>query len=81
MKLIPRTSIGIEVANQDMRIAVVREFASRRRLLRMDVLPGFAASSEEDKAASLAVYLKKHNLSGSKVHLTLPGACGVTRDL
>jgi Tfp pilus assembly protein PilN len=81
MKLIPQTSVGIEITAQDVRIAVLREFAGKRRLVRIDALTGFAALSEEDKVASLTTHFKRHKLSGFNIHLTLPGTSGVTRDL
>jgi Tfp pilus assembly protein PilN len=81
MSIVPHTSVGIEVAGQDARTAVVREFAGSRRLLRMDVLPGFLGLSDQDKAATLAGHFKQHKLSSLNVYLTLPGTFGVTRDL
>jgi Tfp pilus assembly protein PilN len=81
MKLIPQTSVGIEIAGKDLRIAVVREFAGRRRLVRLDVLTGFVGLTEEDSATYLAAHFKKHKLTNYNVHLTFPGAWGVTRDL
>jgi Tfp pilus assembly protein PilN len=47
----------------------------------MDVLTGFAGLSEEDKVTVLTAHFKRHRLSNFNVHLTLPGTCGVTRDL
>jgi len=81
MKIIPQTSVGIEIAGQDLRIAVLRTFAGKRRLIRMDVLPGFIGLTDEDKLSNLSAYFKKHKLTGLNVHLTVPGAWGVTRDL
>jgi Tfp pilus assembly protein PilN len=81
MKIIPHTSVGIEAAGPDLRVAVVREFAGARRLLRMDKVAGFASLSDDDKAAALAAHFKQHKLSGYNVHLTLPGGFGVVRDL
>ena len=81
MKIIPQTSAGIEIAGQDLRIAVLRTFAGKRRLIRMDVLPGFIGLTDEDKLSNLSTYFKKHKLTGLNIHLTVPGAWGVTRDL
>jgi Tfp pilus assembly protein PilN len=81
MKFVPQTSAGIEIAGQDLRIAVVRASARRRRVLHTDVLAGFAGLSDEDRLTYLAAYFKKHKLSGLNVHLTLPGSLGVARDL
>jgi len=81
MKVLPKTTIGIEVAGDDVRIAVLREFAGKRRLVRMDTLAGFAGLTDEDKATGLVGHFKKHGLSGYNVHLTLPGTSGLVRDL
>ena len=81
MKIVPQTSVGIEIAGQELRIAVLREFAGRRRLLRFDVLTGFLGFSEEDRALYLAAHFKKHKLTSLNVHLALPGTWGITRDL
>src|SRR5262245_5189620 len=81
MMIIPQTIVGIEIAAEDVRIAVLRAFAGRRRLVRMDTLTDFAGLSEEDKATTLAAHFKTHRLSNFNVHLNLPGTAGVTRDL
>src|SRR6266446_758049 len=81
MKVIPQTAVGIEIAGQDLRIAVLRGFGSRRRLLRIDVLTGFVELSDEDRTTSLAAHFKRNKLSNLNVHLTVPGSWGVTRDL
>src|SRR5436190_18306135 len=81
MKIIPQARVGIEVAGQDLRIAVVRQFAGKWRLLRLDVLQDFVGLSDEDRLTSLAGHFQKHKLSNLSVHLALPGAWGVTRDL
>jgi len=81
MSMIPKTSIGIEIAGEDLRLAVLREFAGRRRLVRMDVLAGFLAFSDEDRTIQLATHFRKHKLSNFNVHLTVPGSWGVARDL
>ena len=81
MRIIPQTSVGVEIAGQDLRIAALREFAGKRRLVRMDVLTGFVGLSEEDSVTYLAAHFKRHKLSGFNVHLTLPGIWGVIRDL
>jgi general secretion pathway protein L len=81
MKIVPQTSVGAEIAGQDLRIAVIRAFGGKRRLLHMEVLAGFAALTEEDRVTHLAAHFKKHKLTGFNVHLTIPGPWGVTRDL
>src|SRR4051794_5582160 len=81
MKMIPQTRVGIEIAGQDLRIAVVRRFMGKWRLVRMDVLADFVGLSDEDKLTSLAAHFKKHKLTNLGVHLVLPGTWGVTRDI
>jgi len=81
MMIIPRTSIGIEIAGQDLRVAVVRALGGKRRLLRKDVVQGFVALSAEDRQQTLVALFKRHKLGHFDIHLTLPTAWGVTRDL
>jgi Tfp pilus assembly protein PilN len=81
MKIIPQTNVGIEIAGNDARIAVLKEFGGKRRLVRMDTLAGFTSLTDEDKAAALAAHFKRHRLSNFNVRLTLAGSLGVTRDL
>ncbi|MBI4474839.1 MAG: PilN domain-containing protein [Acidobacteria bacterium] len=81
MRIIPRTIVGIEIAGQDVRIAVLRDIAGKRRLLRADVLEDFLRLSEEDRLGTLAGHFKRNRLSNFNVHLALPGVFGVTRDL
>src|SRR5436189_4606733 len=81
MSLIPQTSVGIEIAGEELRIAVLREFAGRRRLVRMDVLAGFLVLSDEDRAIQLSSHFRKHKLFNFNAHLTVPGSWGVARDL
>ena len=81
MKITPQTIVGIETTGEDLRIAVLRAFAGKRRLVRLEALTGFAPLSDEDKATALAAYFKKNGLSSLNVYLTLPGTSGVIRDL
>src|SRR5262245_60191505 len=79
--MLPRTSVGLEIAGQDLRIAVVRSFGRKRRLLRLANLTGFLPLSEEDRKRKLSSCIKQHNLPTSRVYLTLPNALGLLRDL
>jgi Tfp pilus assembly protein PilN len=81
MKIAPQTIVGIETAGEDLRIAVLRAFGGKQRLIRLEALTGFAPLSDEDKATALAAYFKKNRLAAFNVYLTLPGTSGVTRDL
>ncbi len=81
MRLIPQAAVGIEIAGNDLQIAVVRDFAGKRRLLYQEVLAGFLALPEQDRSSALLAIFKKNKLSGLNVHLTFPGNCGVVRDL
>jgi len=81
MRLIPQTMVGIEVAGDDARIAVVRAVFNKPKVVRADLLAGFGRLSEEDKLTTLVAHFKRYKLSGFSVHLTLPGTSGITRDL
>src|SRR5690242_19511510 len=81
MRLIPQTTVGIEIAGNDLRIAAVRDFAGKRRLLYQEVLAGFLTLPEQDRSSVLLALFKKNRLSGLNVQLTFPGTSGVVRDL
>jgi Tfp pilus assembly protein PilN len=81
MRLIPHTTVGAEIADQDLRIAVVRDFAGKRRLVRTEVLAGFLGLSDEDRGPALLAVFKRTKISGLNVHLSFPGNCGIVRDL
>src|SRR5262249_55624590 len=46
-----------------------------------DVMPGFVDLSGEDRLSTLLAYFKKNKIAALNVHLTLPGALAVARDL
>jgi Tfp pilus assembly protein PilN len=76
-----RTSVGVEIAGQDLRVAVIREIAGKRTLLRLETLTGFVGMPEDERGKTLAAFAKKCKITGAKAFLTLPNACGVVRDL
>jgi len=79
--MIPRSSVGVEVAGPDLRIAVSRDFAGKRRLLRTDTLSGFQLLNAEDRKRTLSTYVKQKKLPTARVFLTLPASSGLVRDL
>jgi Tfp pilus assembly protein PilN len=81
MRLIPQTTVGIEIAGQDLRIAVLRDFSGKRRLLYKEVLAGFLGLPEQDRGPALLAVFKKNKITGLNIHLSFPGNCGIVRDL
>ena len=79
--LLPKTTVGIELAGPDLRIAIVRSFLNRRRLVHVFEISGFSTLSDDEKRQRLTDLRKKQGLPQSRVHLALPHDLGVIRQI
>jgi hypothetical protein len=79
--MLPKTSTGIEIVGGTLRVAVVRSFLNRRRLLDSFEIPGFGTLSAAEQKQRLADLKKKRHISGSRVHLVLPHDVGIFRQI
>jgi general secretion pathway protein L len=79
--MVIRTSVGVEVAGREVRIAVIHEFAGKRRLLRLETLPQFLDGTTEQRVRTLSLYFNQNRIPHSHIQLVLPAACGVIRDV
>ena len=79
--MIPKTSVGLELVGGTLRIAVIRSFLNRRRLVGTFEIPDFTSLSPADQRRQLLDLRKKHRFSGSRVHLAVPHGDGVVRQI
>ena len=79
--MIPKTTVGLELVGGTLRIAVIRSFLNRRRLLGTFEIPDFTSLSPADQRRQLLDLRKKHRFSGSRVHLAVPHGDGVVRQI
>jgi len=79
--MILSTSIGIELAGRDLRIAVVQSRFGRLRLLRSVEVPGFLDLAVEEQKATLERAVKEHRLTFGRVFLSLPHDRGMVRQM
>ncbi len=75
------TTVGLELAEETLSIAVVRSFLGRRRLLGTYDVPGFGSMPVEERRRRWLDLRKKHGIPVSRVHLILPHADGIARQL
>jgi Tfp pilus assembly protein PilN len=76
-----RTSVGIELAGNDLRVAVVRQTTRSFRLAHTFVVPDFVGMTDEEKARQLKELVSRHHLSSSRVHFSLPRDKGIARQI
>lgn len=78
---LPKTTVGIEIAGGDLRIAVVRTLLNRLQLVDIGEVPGFAELSAEDRRIKIQELRRRRPFPGSHVYLVLPQSEGVTRQV
>jgi len=75
------TSIGIELAGRDLRIAVLQARFNKLRLLRSAEIADFLDLPAEEQKEALAKAIKEHNLAHGLVFLSLPHDRGMVRQM
>jgi hypothetical protein len=81
LTIMVKTSVGLEIVGGTLRIAAVRSFLSRRRLLGTFEIAGFESLPPSERRQRLSSLRQKHRLPGSRVHLVLPPDAGLVRQL
>jgi hypothetical protein len=76
-----QTTTGIELFGDDLGIVVVAGLTRKVRIVKSVVLEGFAALDADGRARRLAEAVRVHRISGSNVHLALPGNSGTLRPM
>jgi Tfp pilus assembly protein PilN len=76
-----KTSLGVEIAGKDLRIAVLRSAFGRMRLLQTLEIAGFADLTREEQQAALQKVVQERKLPMHRVFLSLSQEQGVLRQL
>ncbi len=76
-----RTSVGIEISGNDLRVAVVRSVFGKLHLIGSFQIPGFIALPSVERSGALAELVKKNGIPASNVFLSLPRGQGVIRQI
>lgn len=74
-----RTSTGIELAGDDLRVAVVQLWFGKFRLIRNASIDGFSGLSPEEQTESIRSLFARHRIPTSRVWVTLAHDCGIVR--
>jgi Tfp pilus assembly protein PilN len=78
---IPRTVVGVEVAGQDLRVAVLRSAFGKRRLVSSFAVRGFVGMEAAERIQELVKVAERHALEGARIFLSLPESNGLVREL
>ncbi len=76
-----RSSVGIEICGNDLRLAVARSNLGKLRLVSVYRIPGFINLTEEERRKGIRSLVKRERIPTSRVYLTLPREQGVMRQL
>jgi Tfp pilus assembly protein PilN len=79
--ILAKTSVGIEICDGDLRLAVIRRTFGKLRLIAVHRVPGFMALNEEERKGAIRSLVKRHRIPTGRVHLTLPREQGVVRQV
>src|SRR6266850_2453999 len=76
-----RNSVGIEVGEKDLSLAVVRSSFGKFQLKAIHRIPGFVTLNEDDRKKAIQALLKANRIPTSRVYLALPRDQGILRQI
>jgi Tfp pilus assembly protein PilN len=76
-----KTLLGIEIAGNDLRVAVVRSSLGKLRLVQTHEMPAFLGLTADEQRGAIEKLVKEQGLTTGRVFLTLPRDHGVVRQL
>ena len=76
-----RNSVGIEIGDKDLHLAVARNTFGKLQLAAVHRIPDFLTLSEEDRKNAIRALLKKNHIPTSRVYLALPRERGILRQI
>src|SRR5262245_25702043 len=76
-----KSSVGIEICDNDLRLAVTRSNFGKLRLSAVHRIPGFMTLTEEERKKAIRALVKRHRIPTGRVHLTLPREQGIVRQV
>jgi Tfp pilus assembly protein PilN len=79
--ILGRSSVGIELCGNDLRLAVTRSNFGKLRLISIYRITGFMALSEEERRKGIRALVKRERIPATRVYLTLPREQGIVRQV
>src|SRR6266478_6073374 len=76
-----RNSVGVEVGEKDLSLAVARSTFGKLRLRAVHRIADFVTFNDDDRKKAIQALLKKNRIPTSRVYLTLPRDQGVLRQI
>jgi Tfp pilus assembly protein PilN len=76
-----KSSVGIEICDNDLRLAVTRSNFGKLRLSSVHRIPGFMTLTEEERKKAIRTLVKRERIPTGRVHLTLPREQGIVRQV
>ena len=79
--ILAKSSVGVEIAGRDLRLAVLRSSIGKLRLLATHRIAGFLDLDEEAKKKAIRTLVRNSRIPGLRVYLTLPREHGIVRQV
>src|SRR5438552_839997 len=79
--ILARNSVGVEVGEKDLSLAVVRSSFGKLQLRAIHRIADFMTLNDDDRKKAIQAILKKNRIPTSRVYLTLPRDQGVLRQI
>ena len=76
-----KSSVGIEISGNDLRLAVTRSHLRKLQLIAVHRISGFMTLNEEERQKAVRTLVKKSHIPAVRVYLTLPRDQGVVRQV
>ena len=76
-----RTSVGIEICDSDLRLAVTRSNFGKLRLISVYRISGFMNLNDEERKKAIRALVKRERIPTGRVYLTLPREQGIVRQV
>src|SRR5262245_61709928 len=79
--IVPKNSVGIEIAGHDLRLAVLRSIWGRLKLVGQHRIVGFDTLSEDERIKAVQALFKKSRIPVSRVYLAISREQGIVRQM
>lgn len=76
-----KSSLGIEISGNDLRLAVTRSHFGKLRLAAIHRIADFMTLSDEERNKAIRTLAKNHHLPTSRVYLAVPRDQGIVRQV
>src|SRR5207237_3482194 len=76
-----RSSVGSEICDRDLKIAVTRSNFGKLRLISVYRIPGFINLTDEERRKGIRALVKREGIPTGRVYLSLPREQGIVRQV